>query len=439
MAGSHTGYPQWESSDEIRFKGFEMNNMQWDALWINGSIATCEKGKNPYGLVKNAAIGIKEGKISWVGEKKELPGQSEQLAKYVHDFSGQCITPGLIDCHTHLVYAGNRSLEFEMRLQGASYADIARAGGGIRSTVTATRAATEEELLQQSLRRASALLAEGVSVIEIKSGYGLDRDTELKILRVAKRIGEILPITIVPTFLGAHALPIEFEGRADDYISFICDEMIPLIAKEQLAINVDVFCEKIAFSLAQTQRVFEQAKKYHLGIKCHAEQLSDSGSAALAANYQALSVDHLEFISEKSVSAIARSGTVAVLLPGAFYYLREQQIPPVELLRKYQVPMAIATDSNPGTSPTTSLLLMLNMACTLFRLTPEEALLGVTRHAAQALGIEKTHGTLAVGKIANFVLWDVEHPAQLVYEIGGNPLVTKNIISLGGDDIEAIS
>lgn len=400
-----------------------MNNMQWDELWINGSIATCEKGNNPYGLIDNAAIGIKEGKISWIGEKNKLPGQPEQLAKHVHDFNGQCITPGLIDCHTHLVYAGNRSNEFEMRLQGVSYADIARAGGGIRSTVMATRAATEEELLQQSLRRARALLAEGVSVIEIKSGYGLDRDTELKILRVAKRIGEILPVTIVPTFLGAHALPPEFEGRADDYISFICDEMIPLIAKEQLAINVDVFCEKIAFSLSQTQRVFEQAKKYHLGIKCHAEQLSDSGSAVLAANYHALSVDHLEFITEKSVIAIAHSGVVAVLLPGAFYYLREQQIPPVELLRKYQVPMAIATDSNPGTSPTTSLLLMLNMACTLFRLTPEEALLGVTRQAAQALGIEKTHGTLAVGKIANFVLWDIEHPAQLAYEIGGNPLV----------------
>lgn len=398
-----------------------MNNKQWDAIWLNARILTMENG-SPYGWLENAALAVKGNKITWLGEQKDLTASPDQLAADVFDVQGKFITPGLIDCHTHLVYGGNRCQEFEMRLQGKSYEEIARAGGGIRSTVAATRAASETELLEQSLRRARALIAEGVTTLEIKSGYGLDLETELKILRIAKRIGEMLSVNVSLTFLGAHALPAEFQGRADDYIDLVCNEMLPKIAKEKLAHSVDVFCETIGFSLQQTERVFDAAKKYNLGMKCHAEQLSDSGSAALAARYHALSVDHLEFVSEAGVKAIAESGTVAVLLPGAFYFLREKQMPPIDLLRRYQVPMAIASDCNPGTSPVTSLLLMLNMACTLFRLTPEEALLGVTRHAARALGMEKTHGTLAVGKAAEFVIWDISHPAELAYNVGLNPI-----------------
>jgi imidazolonepropionase len=401
-----------------------MNNQQWDALWINGEIATFEPGK-PYGLIYSGALGIKDGKISWVGHMQDLPGEPEVLARHVFSIDGKCITPGLIDCHTHLVYAGNRSQEFEMRLQGASYEMIAHAGGGIRSTVIATRAASEEELFQQSLKRAAALCAGGVTTIEIKSGYGLDLETELKILRAAKRIEKILPVTIVKTFLGAHTVPVEYQQRADDYIHFVCEDVLPRIAEQRLADQVDVFCETIAFDLAQTERVFQAAQKYDLGIKCHAEQLTDSGAAALAAQYGALSVDHLEFLAEDGVIAMAKAGTIAVLLPGAFYFLREKQLPPIALLRKHSVPMAIASDCNPGTSPVTSLLLMLNMACTLFRLTPDEALLGVTRHAAQALGLQAQLGTLAVGKIADLVVWDVQHPVELVYNIGLNPCLQR--------------
>jgi len=397
-----------------------MDNKQWDALWINGVIATCEDNGAPYGLLTEAALAVKGNKIIWLGKQADLPAPPEQLADKVFDIQGKCITPGLIDSHTHLVYAGNRCAEFEMRLKGASYTAIAEAGGGIRSTVAATREASEEALLRQSLHRVSALLGEGVTTIEIKSGYGLDLENELKLLRVAKKIGEILPVTIIPTFLGAHALPAEFQGRPDAYIDLVCHEMIPIVAKEGLAKIVDVFCENIAFDLAQTRRVFETAKQYHLKVKCHAEQLSSFGAAELAAEYGALSVDHLEFLTEEGVKAIAESGTVAVLLPGAFYFLRETKIPPIDLLRQYGVPMAIATDSNPGTSPVTSLLLMLNMACTLFKLTPEEALLGVTRYAAKALGVEHTHGSIAVGKSADFVVWDVSHPAELAYWVGRN-------------------
>lgn len=400
-----------------------MNNKRWDSIWINGVIATCQKNDIPYGLIKNAAIAVKDGNVAWLGPMIELPDSPEALSSQVHDLKGKCVTPGLIDCHTHLVFAGNRYQEFELRLKGASYEEIARAGGGIRSTVAATRAVSEEALLQQSLKRARALLSEGVTTVEIKSGYGLDLATELKMLRVAKQIEQQLPMTVLTTLLGAHALPPEFQGRQDAYIDLVCDEMIPQVAREQLAVAVDVFCEKIAFNLEQTQRVFEAAQKNGLAIKCHAEQLSDSGSSALAAQYRALSVDHLEFISEKSIKAISDSETVAVLLPGAFYFLREQQLPPIELLRRHDVPIAIATDCNPGTSPTTSLLLMLNMACTLFRLTPEEALIGVTRHAAKALGLEKTHGTLEIEKVADFVVWDIDHPAELAYWVAMNPIV----------------
>ncbi|MHB1947397.1 MAG: imidazolonepropionase [Gammaproteobacteria bacterium] len=400
-----------------------MNNKRWDALYLNAAIATFE-GAEAYGLRTQAALAVKAGRIDWLGNAADLPGSPSDLSSQLYDLKGKCITPGLIDCHTHLVYAGNRCKEFELRLQGASYEQIARAGGGIRSTVQATRAASEEELFQQSLKRARAMLTCGVTTLEIKSGYGLDLANELKMLRVAKRIGEELPMTVSLTFLGAHALPPEFAGQADQYIDLVCNEMIPVVAEEGLAQSVDVFCEKIAFNLEQTQRVFETAKKYNLGIKCHAEQLSDSGSAALAAQYLALSVDHLEFLSEKSVDAMARAGCVAVLLPGAFYFLRETQLPPIDLLRQYKVPMAIATDCNPGTSPVTSLLLMINMACTLFRLTPEEALRGVTCHAAQALGLFDSIGSLSVGKFADFVVWDVQHPAELAYQIGMNSSLT---------------
>jgi imidazolonepropionase len=398
-----------------------MNNKQWDVIWTNAVIATMTPGVG-YGLLENAALAIKDGKIAWIGSMSDLHARPETLALAVKDIQGKCITPGFVDCHTHLVYAGNRCHEYAMRLTGASYEAIAKAGGGIRSTVLATRAASEEELLEQSLKRAHALMQSGVTTIEIKSGYGLDLETELKILRVAKKIAEILPLHVVTTFLGAHTVPLEYQGKVDAYIDLVCDQMIPVIARERLADNIDVFCETIGFTLSQTEKVFKTAKKYGLGIKCHAEQLSDSGSARLAASYQALSVDHLEHLSEEGVRALAESDTVAVLLPGAFYFLKETQKPPVALLREYKVPMAISSDCNPGTSPVTSLLLILNMACTLFGLTPEEALLGVTRHAAKALGLEKTHGSLEIGKVADIAVWDVKHPEELVYYLGINLL-----------------
>lgn len=398
------------------------NSKIWDHLWLNAQIATMEPGKTPYGLIKKGALGALDGKIVWVGEEASLPGSPDKLALQVEDLEGRVVTPGLIDCHTHLVYAGNRSSEFEMRMQGASYESIARAGGGIQSTVKATRAASEEELFSQSLPRAQALAKEGVTTLEIKSGYGLDIETELKILRVAKKIGNKLNLTISLTFLGAHALPLEYKNSPDEYINSICQEMLPRIHQENLVDNVDVFCEKIAFNLEQTERVFLAASQLGLKIKCHAEQLSDLGASLLAARYQAVSVDHLEFLSEEGVAALAASGTVAVLLPSAFYYLRETHKPPVELLRRYQVPIAVSTDCNPGTSPCSSILLVLNMASVLFGLTPEEALLGVTCHAAKALGMSATKGTLSLGKAADLAIWNISHPAELVAQIGINPL-----------------
>lgn len=390
-------------------------NHQWDKIWINGLIATCVDG---YGLLEMAAIAVKDDRITWVGRMAELTDAPEVLAQDVYDVKGRCITPGLIDCHTHLVFAGNRAREFELRLQGMSYEAIAREGGGIQSTVKATRAATEEELYQQSARRACALLASGVTTVEIKSGYGLDLETEEKMLRVAKRLEKSLPVTICTTFLGAHCVPAEYLGKSQDYIEYVCGEMLPAIAEKKLATAVDVFCEKIAFDLAQTERVFQTATSLGLRVKCHSEQLSDSGSAELAANYDALSVDHLEHVSTAGIKAIAKSGTVAVLLPGAYYFLREKKMPPVNLLRHHQVAMAISTDCNPGTSPIMSLTLVMNMACTLFGMTPEETLLGVTANAAKALGIYDDYGTLATGKKADLVVWDVQHPAELSYYLG---------------------
>lgn len=396
-----------------------MGKKVWDTIWINATIARCAQ---EYGLLHQAAIAAKDKKIVWIGAMRDLPAVPVDAAEVVYDVQDKCITPGLIDCHTHVVYAGNRANEFEMRLQGISYEDIARQGGGIVSTVRATRAASEEELLQQSLKRARALRDSGVTTLEIKSGYGLDTETELKMLRVAKKIEEQLSISVKRTFLGAHCLPPDYKGDKEAYIQFICENMLPKIGKEKLADAVDIFCEKIAFTLSQTERVFKAAKEQGLPVKCHSEQLSDSSSAQLAAYYQALSVDHLEHVSEGGIKALSQSGTVAVLLPGAFYFLRETTLPPIELLRRHTVAIAIASDCNPGTSPITSLLLIMNMACVLFRLTPEEALLGVTCYAAKALGIEKNYGSLQVGKQADLAIWDVAHPAELVYYAGLNPL-----------------
>lgn len=380
----------------------------------------------PYGAIENAAIAVARDRIRWVGEQTALPA-GIPAGVTVHSADGRWITPGLIDCHTHLVYGGDRAREFEQRLTGVSYEEIARQGGGIVSTVKATRAASEDALIESARMRLDALTGEGVTTVEVKSGYGLDLDTELKMLRAARRLGELGTADVVTSFLGAHALPPEYAGRSEDYIDFVCSDVMPRVAELGLADAVDAFCEGIGFSAAQTERVFETARALGLPVKLHAEQLSDLGGAALAARFDALSADHLEYVSASSVEAMAASGTVAVLLPGAFYFLRETRKPPLELFRERGVPIAIATDSNPGSSPVSSLLLMLNMACTLFEMTPEEALTGVTRHAAMALGKIESAGTLESGKQADFVLWDVDHPAELAYRIGFNPchLVVK--------------
>lgn len=394
-------------------------NKRWDAIWFNGTLLTCENG---YGLIKNAAIAVKAGKIAWLGELVALEDDPQNLAENCCDLKGRLLSPGFIDSHTHVVYAGNRAHEFALRLQGATYEKIAKLGGGIFSTVSKTRLATEEELLKQSIKRVECMLANGVTTVEIKSGYGLDWENELKILRVIKRIENLLPITVYKTFLGAHTIPPEFSKNPDVYVDLVCNEMIPQVAEEKLADAVDVFCETIAFSLSQTERVFQTAQQFGLAIKCHAEQLSKTGASKLAAKYHALSVDHLEYETEEGIKAIAESGTVATLLPGAFYFLREKKLPPVDLLRQYKVPIAIATDCNPGTSPILSLLTILNMACILFHLTPEEALLGVTKNAAMSLGLKHSHGTLAVGKVADFAIWDVEDFLEIIYYLGSKPL-----------------
>ena len=386
---------------------------RWDALYVNVHLATMADG---YGELRDAAIAVADGRIAWLGRRGDVP----HGARETHDCDGAWLTPGLVDCHTHIVHAGNRSDEFEARLNGASYEDIARAGGGIMSTVRATRAANVDELVRQSAPRVASLLAEGVTTLEIKSGYGLDLASEAKMLRAARRVGSILPVDVATTFLGAHALPPEFAGRADDYIDEICERMLPALAEEGLVDAVDAFCERIGFSHAQTARVFDAARKFHLPVKLHAEQLSDQGGAALVAEYGGLSADHLEHLSAQGAAAMARAGTVAVLLPGAYYFLRETVMPPLALLRKAGVPLAVATDCNPGTSPMTSLLLAMNMACTLWRMTPLEALLGVTANAARALG-RGDIGTIEPGKRADFVLWDIARPADLAYAIGANP------------------
>lgn len=397
-----------------------MGLFNWDGLWFNVHLATMESG-NGYGTIRDAAIAVKDGKIAWLGAAKDLP--NDYAAPITHDGQGCWLTPGLIDCHTHMVYAGNRSNEFEARLNGVAYEEIARQGGGIVSTVKATRAANEQELMQASLPRVLSSLREGVTTLEIKSGYGLDTDTEAKILRVARQIQRDLPVRVTTTFLGAHALPPEFAGRADDYIDEVCERMLPAIVAEGLADAVDVFCEKIGFTPEQTERVFQAAQAHGLPVKLHAEQLSDQGGAALTAKYQGLSADHLEYLSAEGIAAMQKQGTVAVLLPGAFYFLRETKYPPLAALREAGVAIALATDCNPGTSPMTSPLLTMNMACTLFRMTPLEALQGVTLHAARALGLYEKVGSLSVGKQADFALWNIERPADLAYMIGVNPCV----------------
>ncbi|MDP9197854.1 MAG: imidazolonepropionase [Pseudomonadota bacterium] len=382
----------------------------------NATVASCVPGK-PYGLSPNAAIALAGDCIAWTGENRLLP---EQLPKglTVTDARGALVTPGLIDCHTHLVWAGSRHREFEQRLTGVSYEEIARAGGGIASTVAATRAASEDDLLTLALARAGRLADEGVTTIEIKSGYGLDLENELKMLRVARKIGERLPVTVRTTLLAAHALPPEYAGRSDDYIKCVCDEILPAAAEAGLVDAVDAFCENIGFTPAQVERVFTRAKELGLAVKLHAEQLSNQNGAALAARFKALSADHLEHADKEGVQAMARAHTVAVLLPAAFCYLRETQLPPVELLRVNRVPIAIASDLNPGSAPIASLLLNLVLGCTLFRLTPEEALLGVTRNAALALGLGDDRGTIEAGKRADLVIWNAGHPAELAAQYG---------------------
>jgi len=390
-----------------------------DRVWRNARLATLAPGLPGLGEVGRGVVASLGGRIAWAGPEADAP--AFEAAETV-DCDGRWITPGLIDPHTHLVHGGDRAREFEMRLAGASYEEIARAGGGIVSTMAATRAASEDGLVAQALPRLDALLAEGVTTIEVKSGYGLSLEHELKALRAARRLGEIRPVSVITTFLGAHALPPEFKDDADGYIDVVCQEMIPAVAAEGLADAVDAFCEGIGFTADQTRRVFEAARAHGLPVKLHAEQLSNLHGAALAAAFGALSADHLEHLDEAGIAAMAKAGTVATLLPGAYYFVRETKSPPIEGLRAAQVPLALATDCNPGTSPMTSLLLAMNMGATLFRLTVDECLAGVTREAARALGRLAEVGTLEAGKACDLAIWDIERPAELVYRMGFNPL-----------------
>lgn len=385
---------------------------------FSGRTLLAEQG-TAYGLIEGATIGVRNGRIEWIASDDACP-IFEPSVKLIEG-NDALMTPGLIDCHTHLVYGGNRAVEWEMRLNGASYQQIAREGGGILSTVRATRAASEDELFHSASKRLSHLMAEGVTTIEIKSGYGLEIETELKMLRVARRLGESFPITVEPTLLGAHAVPPEFAGRGDEYLNLVCDQMIP--AAKEFCTSVDAFCESIAFTLSQTRRVFEAAIAAGLRIKVHAEQLTRMGAAVLAAEMGALSADHLEYLSQADCAAMKETGTVATLLPGAFYCLNETQKPPVDALRKFEIPIAIATDCNPGSSPIVSLLLTGNMACNLFALTPEEALAGITRNASVALGLGEKIGTLEPGKQADLAVWNVRAPAEIFYGMGHAPCI----------------
>ncbi|WP_426287402.1 imidazolonepropionase [Luteibacter sp. E-22] len=396
-------------------------DQRWDHLLLDVGLATLADNGAPYGAIEDGAIAWRDGRIVFAGSRGELQDEPHALAHRVESLPGTWVTPGLIDCHTHLVFGGDRAHEFERRLEGATYEEIARAGGGIVSSVRATRAASEDDLLRQSLPRARALLADGVTTLEIKSGYGLEPETERRMLRVARRIGNELGVDVRTSFLGLHALPPEYAGRRDEYVALVCDIMLPSLAEEELVDAVDAFCEGIGFTHEETRRLFEKATELGLPVKLHAEQLSDLGGAALVASHGGLSADHLEWISEDGVRSMADAGTVAVLLPGAYYALRDTRPPPVDAFRRHGVPMAVATDLNPGTSPLLSLRMAMGMACTLFRLTPEEALRGATVNAARALGLDD-RGRLAVGLRADLAIWNVGQLAELSYWIGGGLL-----------------
>jgi imidazolonepropionase len=396
--------------------------MRCDRLWLNARLATLAANQPGLGVVEDGLIACRDGLIIYAGSARSAP-PADSLETI--DCGGRWITPGLIDCHTHLVYAGDRAAEFEQRLNGVSYEEIARQGGGIVSTVRATRGATEAALISSALARLDALIAEGVTTLEVKSGYGLNLDAERRMLSAARALARERDVTVRTTFLGAHAVPPEFAGRADDYITEVCEVMLPALAREGLVDAVDAFCERIGFSHAQTQRVFAAASAHGLPVKLHADQLSNSRGAELAAGFGALSADHLEYLDESGAKALAAAGTAAVLLPGAFYFLRETKLPPIDLLRAHRVPMALATDHNPGTSPLVSVLLAMNMAATLFRMTVDECLAGVTRAAAQALGLANTAGTLEAGKHCDLAIWNIERPAELVYHLGRNPLHSR--------------
>lgn len=397
-----------------------MHSLNFDSLWYGFHTATMAQGQ--YNCIYDAAIGVKDQRICWIGQRADLP---DYEARQEIDLEGGWVTPGLIDCHTHLVFGGNRAGEFEQRLNGVSYQQISENGGGIAASVKSTREETAAQLVLSAERRLASLMKDGVTTLEIKSGYGLSLEHEVKMLQVARSLAENTPVEIKTTCLAAHALPPEFSARPDDYIDYLCEHVLPVIAELGVADAVDAFCEGIGFSPAQVERYFNAAQSLGLPVKLHAEQLSALGGTTLASSYKALSVDHLEFVTEQDVAAIADSGTVAVLLPGAFYVLKETQKPPIELLRKYKVPMAVATDANPGTSPALSLRLMMNMACTLFGLTPEEALAGSTYHAAKALGLQDTHGDLSTGKVADFICWAVDSPGELSYWLGGDLVKTR--------------
>jgi imidazolonepropionase len=390
-------------------------------LWRNARLATLAEGLPGLGVVENGAIAARDGRIIYAGPESDLPSDIHRQAETT-DCDGRWITPGLIDCHTHLVFGGDRAREFELRLEGASYEEIARAGGGIVSTVSATRAASEAELVKSALPRLDHLIREGVTTVEVKSGYGLDTRTECTMLRAARKLGAVRDVSVATTFLGAHALPVEAKGDKDAYIDLVCEEMLPAVIAENLADAVDGFCEGIAFSPAQIARVFDAARKAGLPVKLHADQLSNLHGAKLAAGYGALSVDHLEYTDEEGAAAMAAAGSVAVILPGAFYFIRETKQPPIAAFRAHRVPMALATDCNPGSSPLTSPLLTMNMGATLFRMTVDECIAGFTRNAAKALGKADEIGTLEAGKSCDLAIWDIERPAELVYRLGFNPL-----------------
>jgi len=400
-----------------------ISNKEWDRVWLGANIASMVAGGEPYGTLKSDALAVKGERIAWIGPAAEARLKAAAQDIPVEDCRGLWITPGLIDCHTHLVYGGNRVEEFEKRLLGVSYEEIARAGGGIQSTVNATRAAGADALIASATVRAKRLMSEGVTTLEVKSGYGLDLATERRMLQVARSLERELALSVKTTYLGLHSLPQEFRARRQDYVTQVCGPWLESLAAPGLVDAVDAFCENIAFTLAETEQFLRAALNLGLRAHVHAGQLSDMGAAELAAQFRALSADHLEYLSERGARALGAAGTVAVLLPGAYFTLRQTTPPPVPMLREAGVPMGVATDCNPGTSPCTSLLLALNMACTLFGLTPEESLSGATRHAARALGLQDELGTLEVGKRADFSLWDIERPAELSYALGANPCV----------------